>query len=287
MKTIKDKLTYSFLKMIGRHFERLSHTKRILIANQFAAFVYNFIPIRRGEALKNIRRAFPDRSDLWITSILKSTYRLTCINFIELLSLPSAFKSLQFNVKNKSVIDDALAEKKGVIVITGHFGLWEIWSAWLGQNGYPLWGIIQRQGNKGADVYFREKRESYGLNQIYRSSSLHKVHKLLSSNKVIILASDQDAKQKGVFVKFFNKNASTHKGPAIFHLRTNAPMIFSVSHLEPDGSISISFDRLEVKNETSIDKITQAHTAMLESKVRKFPDHYFWFHRKWKTQLTA
>ena len=103
----------------------------------------------------------------------------------------------------------------------------------------------------------------------------------------MILASDQDAKRKGVFVEFFGHPASTPKGAAIFHLRTGAPIVFSVANREPDGSISISFSPIEVNSDPSVESITQSYTNMLETKVREYPDHYFWFHQKWKTQVTA
>ena len=104
---------------------------------------------------------------------------------------------------------------------------------------------------------------------------------------MVILASDQDAKRKGVFVKFFGHPASTPKGTAIFHMRTGSPMVFSVCNREADGSISISFSKVEVNGDASIESITQSYTTFLEAKVRKYPDHFFWFHQKWKTQLPA
>ena len=285
--TVKEKFTYRFLNMLARHLSRKSLSKRMRLANRLGAFAHNRIPIRRQEAFNNIKRAFSEKSDLWISNTLKSTYRTVCTNFTELLALPHSMQSFNFNIENQHVLDNALKEGKGVILITGHFGLWELWGAWLGHNGYPLWGIIQRQGNRGADRFFIEKREAYGLQQIYRKSSLDNIYKLFEENKMVILASDQDAKRKGVFVKFFGHPASTPKGTAIFHMRTGSPMVFSVCNREADGSISISFSKVEVNGDASIESITQSYTTLLEAKVREYPDHFFWFHQKWKTQLPA
>jgi KDO2-lipid IV(A) lauroyltransferase len=159
--------------------------------------------------------------------------------------------------------------------------------SWLGKNGYPVWGIIQRQGNRGADIFFQELRESYGMKHLYRKSSLDNMYKLLKENNMLILASDQDAKKRGVFVKFFGQSSSTPKGSAIFHMRSGAPMVFSVAHREKDGTIVVSFSKIELNGSTSIETITQTYTNLLEEKVREFPDHYFWFHRKWKTKAKA
>jgi KDO2-lipid IV(A) lauroyltransferase len=187
-------------------------------------------------------------------------------------------------VENRHIIDEASQQGKGVLIITGHFGLWEILGSWLGKNGYPVWGIIQRQGNKGADVFVKELRESYGMKHIYRKSSLDKMYALLKENNMLILASDQDAKKRGVFVNFFDQPSSTPKGSAIFHMQSGAPMVFSVAHKEKDGTVVISFSKIELNGSASIETITQTYTTMLEEKVREYPDHYFWFHRKWKTR---
>ena len=61
-------------------------------------------------------------------------------------------------------------------------------------------------------------------------------------------------------------------------------MVFSVAHREKDGTVVISFSNVELNGSTSIETITQKYTNLLEEKVREHPDHYFWFHRKWKTQ---
>ena len=89
-------------------------------------------------------------------------------------------------------------------------------------------GIAQRQKNKGANLFFEEKRQLSGTKQVYRKSSMDSLYEILNANKILGLVSDQDAKGRGVFVDFFNKPASTHKGAALFHLNTNALLIFGI-----------------------------------------------------------
>jgi KDO2-lipid IV(A) lauroyltransferase len=282
--TLKDKLTYRLLHVISMRMRRLSNQSRSRLANQLGALAFNYIPIRKKQAFQNIKLAFPNKSDAWIYNVLKGAYRLVGSNFLEFMALPRSYELLNFRIENQHIIDKASQQGKGVLIITGHFGLWEILGSWLGKNDYPVWGIIQRQGNHGADVFFKELRESYGMKHLYRKSSLDNMYKLLKENNMLILASDQDAKKRGVFVKFFGQPSSTPKGSAIFHLRSGAPMVFSVAHREKDGTIVISFSKIELNGSPSIETITQTYTNLLEQKVREHPDHYFWFHRKWKTK---
>ena len=282
---LKDKFTYRLLHLISRRMRQLPNLKRSQLANKLGAFVYNRIPVRKKQAFNNIKKAFPEETDAWIDNVLERTYRLVSSNILEFLALPKSIESVNFRIDNQHILDQASAIGKGVILITAHFGLWELWGSWLGKNGYPIWGIIQRQENAGADLFFKQLRESYGMNHIYRKSSLDNMYKLFEMNKIVILASDQDAKSKGVFVKFFGHPSSTPKGSAIFHLRTGSPMVFSLAHKEKDGTVVISFSKIETNSNSSIETITQTYIHMLEEKIRQYPDHYFWFHRKWKTKV--
>ena len=75
-------------------------------------------------------------------------------------------------------------------------------------------------------------------------------------------------------------------GAALFHLKTKAVLIFSVGTLDDDGNMTISFELVEVDKKPSVESITQAYTKMLELKISEFPDHYFWFHKKWKSDYS-
>ena len=279
----KEKFTYQFLQFLSRHLNNIDRGRRFFYVNVLAGFVYKFIPIRKKVALKNIKIAFPKQDLKWAKKVLKGSYRIVIKNFIDFLSIPAIVEESNFKIKNLKILEDALNKNKGVILVTGHFGLWEKWGAWLGKNGYQTCGIIQKQSNKGSDLFFREKRESYGMNQIYKRSPLNKAYEVLKENKILILASDQDAKHKGVIVNFFENETSVPKGAALFHLKTKAPIIFSVGTLDDEGKMTIVFESLNIGDNPSVESITQEYTKMLEIKILNHPDHYFWFHKKWKS----
>ena len=279
----KEKFTYQFLQFLSRHLNNIDQRRRFFYVNVLAGFIYKFIPIRKKVALKNIKIAFPKQNLKWAKKVLKGSYRIVIKNFIDFLSIPAIVEESNFKIKNLKILEDALNKNKGVILVTGHFGLWEKWGAWLGKNGYQTCGIIQKQSNKGSDLFFREKRESYGMNQIYKRSPLNKAYKVLKENKILILASDQDAKHKGVIVNFFENETSVPKGAALFHLKTKAPIIFSVGTLDAEGKMTIIFESLNIGDNPSVESITQEYTKMLEIKILNHPDHYFWFHKKWKS----
>ena len=279
----KDQLTYILLKLISKKSRNISEINRRKLAIKLAAFVYNFVPIRKKEAFNNIKTAFPEMNHHWINKQLKGTYQIVINNFIDFLSLPNSYQKIKYKIENQDIFDKAIKKEKGLILLTAHFGLWEKWGAWIGMNNYPIWGVIQKQANKGADLFFKEIRESYGMNHIYRKSSINKIYELIKKKKIVILASDQDARKNGVRVNFFNKPTYTPKGAAKFHIKTDVPMVFSVSYMEPDGTIVISFSEIKIKSNLSVENISQIYTNNLEKIIKRYPDHYFWFHRKWKS----
>ena len=279
----KDQLTYILLKLISKKSRNISEINRRKLAIKLAAFIYNFVPIRKKEAFNNIKTAFPEMNHHWINKQLKGSYQIVINNFIDFLSLPNSYQKIKYKIENQDIFDKAIKKEKGLILLTAHFGLWEKWGAWFGMNNYPIWGVIQKQANKGADLFFKEIRESYGMNHIYRKSSINKIYELIKKKKIVILASDQDARKNGVRVNFFNKPTYTPKGAAKFHIKTDVPMVFSVSYMEPDGTIVISFSEIKIKSNLSVENISQIYTNKLEKIIKRYPDHYFWFHRKWKS----
>ena len=109
------------------------------------------------------------------------------------------------------------------------------------------------------------------------------MYNVLSSNGILGLVSDQDAKKTGIFIKFFGKKASTSKGAALFHINTNAPIIVALCNQLNYKKYNINFKPITLENKT-VKNITQKYTKVLESQIIKYPEQYFWFHKRWKTK---
>ena len=277
------KFNYTSLILFSSWLRSLSETERNRLGIRIARFGYYLLSLRKKDSLKNIATAFPEKSDSEQNMILKKTYSFFAKSFMQFLSLPKSYRYANIDVEGQELLDGALEKGHGIILATGHFGKWEIMSAWLGYSGYPCVAVAQRQKNRGADIFFREFREITGMRIIYRKSSLKNMYRILKENKILILASDQDAKQRGVFVNFFNKPASTPKGVARFHLETGSDIFFISCYVEQNGKHKLQIQPVVPEGESTVKSITQAFTTLLEKKVREFPEQYFWFHRRWKT----
>ena len=277
-----DKITYLFLTILSSILSKLSLNNQVKISQHLASIFYHYIPKRKNLALKNLSIAFPNHPAEWIEKTLKNCYKFLTFNFIQFLTFPKSTKNVIIEVIGQDLLDEALNKGRGVILISAHFGTWEILGHWLGVNNYPLRGVAQRQTNRGANKFFEEKRQLSGIKHVYRKVGFDHLYNILDENKILGLVSDQDAKSKGIFVNFFNRQASTHTGAAKFHLNTGAPMIFGLC-------IQTDFQKYKIElisvsgSEKNVENITQEFTSILENIIRKHPEQNFWFHNRWKT----
>ena len=276
-------MTYRALSVLSNILKILSVRKLHILSQNIASILFNYIPKRKNTALKNLKIAFPDKSDEWINTTLKKCYSFFTYNFLQFLAFPFDPNSIEIEVVGKKYLNNAINENSGTVLVSAHFGSWEILGYWFGINNYPLVGIAQKQKNKGANLFFEEKRQLSGTKQVYRKSSMDSLYEILNANKILGLVSDQDARGKGVFVDFFNKPASTHKGAALFHLNTNASLIFGICVQKDIEKYRVEFIPINPKKKTAED-ITQLYTTIIEQSIKKYPEQYFWFHNRWKTK---
>ncbi len=281
---VSYKATYVLLKFISNCLRASPLWIRKIFSSILYVILYYLIPIRKNQVYNNLKAAFPDKSEGWYKCTTKHGYKFFIENFIQFFTLPSSFPKTDVKVKGEKLLIDTLKGRKGIVFVSGHFGAWEILAAWLGYNKYPVSAVATKQRNLGADKFFLELRSHFGMNHIYRKASLDNMYSILEKGEILALVSDQDAKQSGVFINFFDMKTSTPKGAAQFHLKNGAPIIFTVCYKNNQNSYTIEFHPIISGPKASIESITQAYTTILEKYIRRYPEQYFWFHRRWKTQ---
>ena len=280
---LNERILFFFLHCLSHLVGNINPRRRVVWAQNIGGFVYRNIPTRKYLALKNISRAFPNKSDYWKTQILKNSYSFFMEQFLFFFGFPKSYSQINIKVKNKILIDEALKQRKGVLFITGHFGFWECSIAWFGRQKYPLIGVAMRQKNVGAHQFFIKKREWSGMKHVFRKDSLDKMNKVLDEGGILGLASDQDVKRGGVFVRFFNILSSTPKGAARFYQQKGSIPIFGVCSKEKYNQFLIQFKTIPKESLVNTETFTQAYTQLLENEIRIHPEQYFWWHNRWKT----
>jgi KDO2-lipid IV(A) lauroyltransferase len=256
------------------------------------AAVYSPLGIRKKVVLDNLRLAFPEQPEEWIDSVARAAFRHLGREAVAMMRLPTlgaaGIRERTFPAEWDE-FEAALERGRGVILATGHFGNWEIAAAAVAARGVPMAAVVRRQGNGLFDARLDALRRSLGVETISQRDAPRAVPRWLRKGGVVGLVADQDARGSGVFVPFFGRAASTHRGPALFALRLGAPL-FACSAVRLPGEeprYHLSSVPVEVERtgelDADVERLTAEFTARLEAAVRAHPEQYFWFHRRWKS----
>lgn len=251
-----------------------------------------YFPIRFRRKLveKHLRLAFPDRNDEWIETTMRRAYAHLggeALVTIRLAKLSREDVLARTHIAGFDELQNALAEGRGVVLASGHIGNHEIGAAALSTRGVPLDLVVQQQGNPLFNDALNNARKKMGLGIIGRFQAQRLALKALRQGRAVAFAADQNAGKAGVFVPFFGRLASTHRGAALFAVKTGAPLFLATS-LRKGASYEVTLERVDVdrqgKLEDVVYRLTAAFTARLEKVVRSAPDQYLWLHRRWKTR---
>jgi KDO2-lipid IV(A) lauroyltransferase len=254
---------------------------------------YRPFGVRRDLVEKQIAGAFPELPRDAVRRIARAAYEHLGRIVVETALLPSlgpgGVLELFEGVDGWDAIEDARAQGKGVIMVTGHLGNWELGGAYIAARGVPVEAVARQMSNPLFDSYLTRTRERVGISVVYDGDAVRRTPRALRDNHGVAFVSDQGVLGlASTYVPFFGRPAKTPRGPAVFALRFGVPMVFGVALRKPDGRYRLSFERIPVEDtgarERDVDDLVARYTATLERWVRKAPEQYFWHHRRWRRQ---
>ena len=255
-------------------------------------FAYYIIPVRRSVALTNLKIAFPEKSDRERKMICRDSYKNFGMTFFEFLCLNTLSHE---KIKRMVTFDppdlmsETMALNKGVIVITGHFGSFELAGVSVSNAGNPLVVLVKAMRNPMVESIMDKLRKETGIGVIKTKDGISPIIRSIRDGKLVAFVADQDGGVNGVNVDFFNTESSTPAGPALFALRTGAPSIGVYIIREGIAKYTakfhlISYDGLPDNKDDKVREMIQRYTSLLESYIRQYPGQYFWMHKRWKSK---
>lgn len=247
----------------------------------------------RKIAEANFKIAFPEKPDVEVEAAIKKTYKNLGMIVVELcrqhrLNRDNISKIIPRDGLEK--VEELLKRDKGVIIIGGHIGSWEMSGFGISAHGLPMNAIGRPLDNPYLDKFLVSRRESSGQKIISKFGGMRDVLRVLKKKECIGLLVDQNAGREGIFVEFFNKIASTWHTTAMLAMKTGAPVI-AVSSYREDNYIRHRFivsDEIEVIKTGNDDEDmitnTRNFNKVLEDIIRQHPEQWLWLHRRWKTR---
>jgi KDO2-lipid IV(A) lauroyltransferase len=250
--------------------------------------------VRRRVAEENLALAFPERSAAARAGILAEHYRelgRVAAEYSRLDTLAAAAPGeVIAEIRGAEHYDRALAGGRGALVMTGHFGNFELMAA-MAARRWPLDVVVQPLSNPGVEAMIARIRAAAGISVISAATGLRRVLAALRAGRLVAIVADQDARRHGVFVPFLGRPASTPVGPARLALATGAPILTGFIHRRPDGRHEIEFEGPvpfpDAADPDPVTTLTVRHTERVERRIRERPEHWFWLHRRWKTPPPA
>jgi len=247
---------------------------------------FGVFKIRRDVTLENLERAFGDTCDRKeIERIARASYGNIAVTFIEMLVIPRLRKRIpdMVDLSGIDVLKRCVERGRGLILVSGHFGSWELNGASLGLAGIATTVVARRQSNPYVDEFVNKYRSSFRMKMITHGAPLKELIKALRNNEIIGLISDQDAGKRGVFVDFFGHKASTPTGAAQLALKYGAPIVVLMTKRTAPARYKTIFREIEILPGDTVEELTQRYTSVMEEIIRATPEQYFWMHKRWKT----
>jgi Kdo2-lipid IVA lauroyltransferase/acyltransferase len=249
--------------------------------------------VRRADVDAHIALAFPERSPAWRRRVARASYVHLGREGVAMFRLSGLDRNAvvaRTAIDGLELVEAAVRSGTGALVVSGHLGNWELGAAALAARGLPFDVVAKGMANQAFERDLVSARERLGLRVVDVAVAPREVLRSLRAGHLVGLVADQNARGSGVFVPFFGRLASTARGPALFALRTGAPIFLGLSLRvsAPGPPYRITLRRLPAEAtgdlEADVLRVTAAHTTALEAAVRAAPEQYFWHHRRWKTR---
>jgi len=263
------------------------------LACRMGNMIYSSSAARRRLILSNLRMAFGDeKPEAELEDIARRSYQnimMTAFEFVRFPLYSGADIVRMVDVEGEENMRDAVSRGKGVIVVSAHFGSWELLAARIHTLGFPMTAVGRPQNDSMINDFIVKMRTSKGTRHIPRGVPMFDhITKLLGNNELVGLVSDQNAGPKGIFVDFFGHPAATFKGPGLFAVTRGSalvPVFIVRTAYQKHTAYICPVVEIEPSGDAGRDLVayTQAFTIVIEDFVRRHPDHWFWVHKRWKT----
>lgn len=287
---------YTFMKCLSFLICHLPASLRRQVGSFLGAFFWTFVPKKRKQLAQT------QIMDCGITDDPKEAMRIAKASatrfgpmIVEVLSYPIYTKEKldeKITFIGKEYLDELKVSGEGAVFMASHAGNWELLGAVLAMNGYPLISVAQQQNSKSADAFINEYRAMMQQHVTYKTG-IRDMVRFLADGKYIGLLMDQDPGYTGIMVKLFGKDTLTPDGPAKLAGLKNYPILTIFIHsdrpyhhivevLPPIRPYKDGERLTKDEKKQRVYDITQELNDRLEAHIRKYPEDWFWLHKRWK-----
>ncbi|MBI5441044.1 MAG: lysophospholipid acyltransferase family protein [Deltaproteobacteria bacterium] len=284
------RVEYDLFRLVERAFSGLNWKRRSALGRAVGRLWHAVDARHRGIALENVGAAFPEWSAAEVRRLVSANFQHLGVTGAECLGLRSATaEEVRDRVRFAGTehLDEARARGKGVFLLTGHVGNWELAGAAMAVNGSPFAAVGKRLANGAVDRRVIELRERFGSRIIPHRRAVSQVLRGLGRGELIAFLMDQRPRRnEAVESRFFGRRVATNHGLALLALKTGAPVIPVFDERTGEGHVLTFHPALEPPREGEREERIRRYTALfdeiIEAAVRRRPEQWFWVHRRWR-----
>jgi KDO2-lipid IV(A) lauroyltransferase len=262
------------------------------LAKTAAWFVADVVRFRRRVVSDNLRHAFPEYSEEQRREMAHRMWEHLLLLAIEVAHAPRRIHETNWrDFVELDGVDEVirlLVSDRPTVVVTAHFGNFEVGGYLLGLLGYPTYTVARSLDNRFLNAFVNRFREATGQYIIAKNGEFENILAVMAGGGTMSFLADQHAGPKGCWVDFFGRQASAHKAIALLSLQHDAPVaVCAVRRLDRPlrfvmELIGIADPRDAGSGADSMQILTQWYTRRLETMIRRAPEQYWWVHRRWK-----
>lgn len=292
-KKFKNWLIYILVQFFFFLLQNMPRKLAFFLLTRISLFCFRVIPDARKKTIKHLSQVFgAEKNEAEILKMAWTVFRNLGRNAVDMFRLKKLLGKDPYRyvkVNGLDNLDEALSGNKGVIVITGHIGCWELMAGFISSIGYTVGVVGTPLYDPRLDRMLVENRTSVGLKNIVRDTGAREILKLLKTGNIVGILIDQDTKVDGEFVDFLGKPALTPVGPVTLALKTGAAIVPMAIHIQDDNTHLIEIEHaieLEHTGDKKQDRIvnTAKCSKAVERMLLKDPTQWVWMHERWKTK---
>ena len=274
---------------------RLSFPMAANIGRALGSLAWAIDERHRTVAMNNLAIAFPQMPESRRLQLARRAFEQSGRTAIEMLwsaALDDRRLPEVATFEGKDTLDAALAEGRGALITTAHFGNWELMGVALAHVGVPMNVIARRIDDPGVEAVLHRLRTRTGARVIYKDDAVRTALKTLRDGEVVGVLIDQNTlPSQACFVPFFDRLAATTRISAQLHVRTGAPivMLFCVPEgdryrfvIEPLDDDGVADD-----GNGTVERLTATATLQIERHIREHPEAWLWIHDRWRARPPA
>ncbi len=287
---LQERFVFLLFRLLGMVTRMLSRDAFERLACLIGDIVYDVLRIRRGLVERNLSQTFPARSQAEIRAVARKVYRNVVVGLLEVFRIPmidgrkGAEELMEADLE--AFLSATRQRGRGGVIISAHFGNWELTGVCVGLLGAPMTIVVKRLRNALIDREINVLRCFHGNRVVYKKQALREGLRLLQNGGYMTMLADQSDPKGGFVMPFLGRPASVFLGPAFLALKAGVPVFLGMTRRQENGRYLLEAREIPTSDlsfgKAGIQELARRYTEAIEEYIYRYPEEWFWLHDRWK-----